>query len=152
MTSSNVKGQCDPLTVCDRQVGRWQLDSKTSLTSGEGNFVNKNVITISQTVSKFFICDREVKSSVGCLVFLNFLGRVDLVAKVVEDMGCYYLHWQLMQLLQDMGENTVKERPVFRRPKIALQCILHYMLMRCKGFVFLKRCTSFLLAAVVFVH
>ena len=29
MMFSNKKGQCEAFTVCGRQVGRWQLDSKT---------------------------------------------------------------------------------------------------------------------------
>ena len=38
-----LKGQCKASAECGRQVGRWQLHSKTErpLSSGQGNLVNK---------------------------------------------------------------------------------------------------------------
>ena len=52
---SNKKEQCKASTVCDRQVGKWKLHSKTekvlSLSPGEDNQVKNDAATIYNSLN-----------------------------------------------------------------------------------------------------
>ena len=60
-----LKGLSEAYTVAGRQVGRWQLDFKTLLSPGQGNFVNKRklqLVTKEQNVCEPVNVNFEVAS------------------------------------------------------------------------------------------